>query len=193
MNTVPAERFWTIPNILSLYRILVFPVIAWFLWAGNRPVFAGMLAFSLFTDILDGFIARNFNQQTRIGARLDSWADVGSYILAYGGIFQFEWTFVVEHKIGLSIFGALYLASLSTVFARFGGIIGLHLYSCKITGYLQGGFLLWLLAFGNVEWFYFLMISFGCLAKIEEIIVLLRLRERRSDVKGLYWVLKNNW
>ncbi len=135
MNTVPAERFWTIPNILSLYRILVFPVIAWFLWAGNRPVFAGMLAFSLFTDILDGFIARKFNQQTRIGARLDSWADVGSYILAYGGIFQFEWTFVVEHKIGLSIFGALYLASLSTVFARFGGIIGLHLYSCKITGY----------------------------------------------------------
>lgn len=193
MNEAAPERFWTIPNVLSLYRIAVFPVIAWFLWSGNRPVFAGLLAFSLLTDILDGFIARNFNQQTRIGARLDSWADVGSYLLAYGGIFRFEWAFVVEHKIGLSVFAALYLGSLITVFTRFGGIIGLHLYGCKITGYLQGAFLLWLLGFGNVEWFYVLMISVGCLAKLEEIIVLLRLRERRSNVKGLYWVLKNNW
>lgn len=187
------ERFWTIPNILSLYRLAAFPVIGYFLWLGNRPWFAGLLAFSLVTDILDGFIARRFNQQTQIGARLDSWADVGSYILAYAGIFRFEWDFVVGHKIGLGLFAALYLGSLSTVFVRFGGIIGLHLYGCKITGYLQGAFLLWLLAFGNVEWFFWLMIGVGCLAKVEEIIVLLRLRARRSDVKGLYWVLKNKW
>ena len=156
-------------------------------------VFVSLLAINLVTDILDGYIARNFNQQTSIGARLDSWADVGSYILAYCGIVAFEWPFLVAHKIGLSVFALLYLSSILTSTIRFGGIIGMHLYSSKITGYLQGAFILYLLWRGNVEWFYYLMILFGCMTKIEEVIVLLRLRERRSDVKGLYWVLKNNW
>ena len=191
--TNPREYFWTIPNILSLYRLLMFPVILYFLLQGDRLVFVALLAINLVPDILDGFIARHFNQQTAIGARLDSWADVGSYILAYAGIATFEWPFLVEHKTGLSVFALLYLASLLTATIRFGGIIGLHLYSSKITGYLQGAFILWLLWRGNVEWFYFLMIGFGCLAKIEEIIVLLRLRARRSNAKGLYWVLQNNW
>jgi len=44
-----------------------------------------------------------------------------------------------------------------------------------------------------MEWFYYVMIIAGCLAKTEEIIILLKLREKRSDVKGLYWVLKNKW
>lgn len=187
------ERFWTIPNILSLYRLLMFPVLLFLLWKSDRPFFVLLLAISLLTDILDGFIARTFNQQTAIGARLDSWADVGSYLLAYIGIFVFEWDFVVAHKIGLAVFAALYLGSVGTAFARFGGIIGLHLYGCKITGYLQGIFLIVLLWQGYVEWLYYVMIVFGCMAKIEEITVLLRMRERRSNAKGLYWVLKNNW
>jgi len=189
--TVEKEKFWTIPNFLSLYRLLMFPVLAFILWQGNRPLFTALLALNLFTDILDGFIARNFNQQTRIGARLDSWADLGSYILAYAAILRFEWNFVVAYKTGLIVFALFYLASLLTTTLRFGGIIGLHLYGCKITGYLQGGFLLILLWFGNVEWLFYLMIVFGCLAKLEEIIVLLVLPAPQSDVKGLYWVLKN--
>jgi cardiolipin synthase len=187
------ERFWTIPNVLSLYRLLMFPVLLYYLWLSDRPFFVLLLAINLITDILDGFIARTFNQQTAIGARLDSWADVGSYLLAYAGICVFEWEFVVTHAVGLSIFAALYIGSVSTAFVRFGGIIGLHLYGCKITGYLQGTFLIVLLWQGYVEWFYYVMLIFGCAAKIEEIIVLLRMRERRSNVKGLYWVLKNNW
>jgi phosphatidylglycerophosphate synthase len=190
IETTP-ERFWTIPNILSLYRILMFPVLLYFLWQGNRPLFVLLLAINLITDILDGYIARRFNMQTAIGARLDSWADVGSYVLAYLGIVQFEWPFLVEHKWGLSLFGVLFLLSLGTAVIRFGGVIGVHLYSIKITGYLQGAFLMWLLWRGNAEWFYRLMIGFGCLAKIEEIAVLLLLRMPRSNVKGLYWVLQN--
>lgn len=185
------EHFWTIPNILSLYRLLAFPFICYVLWLGNRPLFVGLLAFNLFTDILDGYIARRFNMQTSIGARLDSWADVGSYLLAYAGIFQFERPFLLEHKYGLSLFAFLFLASFLTATVKFGGIVGLHLYSIKITGYLQGAFLLWLLWRGNLEWFYILMIGFGCLAKLEEICVLLYLRTPRSNARGLYWVLQN--
>lgn len=185
------ERFWTIPNILSLYRILMFPVLLGCLWQGERRWFTGLLALSLLTDILDGWIARTFNQRTAVGARLDSWADLGSYILAYAAVVQFEWPWVLEHKIGLILFGSLYLACMLFVTFKFGGIIGLHLYSAKITGYLQGGFLLVLLWSGNVEWLYYLMIGVGCLSELEQIAVLAILKAPKSDVKGLYWVVND--
>ena len=192
MPTATTERFWTIPNILSLYRILMFPVLLWLLWQGERRWFTGLLALSLLTDILDGLIARVFNQRTAIGAKLDSWADLGSYILAYAAIAQFEWPWVLAHKTGLMVFGCLYLACMLFVTFKFGGLIGLHLYSSKITGYLQGGFLLVLLWRGNVEWFYYLMIVVGCIAELEQIAVLAILKSPKSDVKGLYWVMLNN-
>jgi len=187
------EKFWTIPNVLSLYRLVMFPVILYFLLKEKQEIFVTLLIINLVTDILDGFIARNFNQRTLIGAKLDSWADFGSYILAFGGVFVFEWSFVKDHIIGLSVFLILYIISVSIAFIRFRNLVGLHLFSSKITGYLQGIFLVCLLSSWYMEWFYYVMIIAGCLAKTEEIIILLKLREKRSDVKGLYWVLKNKW
>lgn len=187
------QKFWTIPNVLSLYRLLMFPVILYFLLKEEQKIFVTLLIINLVTDILDGFIARNFNQRTLIGAKLDSWADFGSYVLAFGGVFVFEWSFVVDHKIGLGIFLILYIISVSLAFIRFGNLVGLHLFSSKITGYLQGIFLVVLLSSVYLDWLYYVMIFSGCFAKIEEIIILLRLKEKRSDVKGLYWVIKNKW
>ncbi|MBC8047437.1 MAG: CDP-alcohol phosphatidyltransferase family protein [Fimbriimonadaceae bacterium] len=187
------EKFWTIPNILSLYRMCMFPIILYFLIREQQKVFVTLLIINFITDILDGFIARNFNQRTVIGAKIDSWADIGSYILAFGGIFIFEWNFVVEHKIGLGLFALLYLGSVSTAFIKYGNLVGLHLFSAKIAGYLQGGFLVILLAYGNIEWLFYVIIIVGYWAKIEEIIIMLLLKQKRTDVKGLYWVLKNNW
>src|SRR5947207_11932836 len=65
----------TIPNILTLARLLAVPV---FLVASLRGQYT--LAFALFvgaavTDILDGMIARRFNQRSRLGAMLDPAAD----------------------------------------------------------------------------------------------------------------------
>ena len=37
--------------------------------------FMAMLAVAIFTDVLDGFLARTLNQITAMGSRLDSWGD----------------------------------------------------------------------------------------------------------------------
>jgi cardiolipin synthase len=65
----------TIPNILTLLRLLAVPV---FIIASFRGHY--MLAFVLFvgaavTDLLDGMIARGFNQRSRLGALFDPAAD----------------------------------------------------------------------------------------------------------------------
>src|SRR5580765_5064165 len=82
-NLATTERFWTIPNILSLYRIIIFPFIFYLLVTKNESLFSLFITISLITDILDGLIARLFKMQTKIGAKLDSWADTGTYILAF--------------------------------------------------------------------------------------------------------------
>ena len=185
------ERFWTVPNMLSLYRLLSFPFILILVFAGMRQWFIILLSFNLFTDILDGYIARKWNQQTAVGARLDSWADAGTYLLAFAGMMKFEWTFLVEHRIGLSLFVLLYVLSFVFTLLKFGRLCGLHLYSFKLTGYLQGGFIILLFWWGNIEAFYMLMIIVSCLACLEQLVIIHLLHSPRSNVKGLYWMLKH--
>ncbi|MGH9457258.1 MAG: CDP-alcohol phosphatidyltransferase family protein [Thermoanaerobaculia bacterium] len=69
------ERVWTVPNILSLVRLALVPL---FVVLSLRGAFAA--AFFLFigaaaTDALDGWIARRFDQRTRLGSFLDPAAD----------------------------------------------------------------------------------------------------------------------
>lgn len=68
----------SIPNLLSLLRILLVPVfvVAFYLpfsWA--HMVNACIFAFAAFTDWLDGYLARSLSQSSRLGAFLDPVAD----------------------------------------------------------------------------------------------------------------------
>jgi cardiolipin synthase len=83
----PRDAVWTIPNALSVLRLLGVPL---FLWLILQPAFHGphldgwailVLAVSGLTDYLDGKIARAMNQTSKLGAVLDPAAD-RLYILA---------------------------------------------------------------------------------------------------------------
>lgn len=63
------------PNALSFFRILLVPVFVWLLASGLAIWAIGILAFSSVTDYLDGYLARRWNQQTRLGQLLDPLAD----------------------------------------------------------------------------------------------------------------------
>ena len=65
-----AEKLWTIPNALSLYRLAAAPAIALCLVLGRERWFVALFTISLLTDVADGWIARRFNLHTKIGARL---------------------------------------------------------------------------------------------------------------------------
>jgi cardiolipin synthase (CMP-forming) len=69
------NRAISIPNILTLLRILLTPLFIILLLRHLYP--QGLLVFALagISDALDGFIARYFNQRTRLGAYLDPLAD----------------------------------------------------------------------------------------------------------------------
>lgn len=70
------DRILTIPNAMSLFRLVLIPLIVW-LYAVRQQFIAavGMLALSGVTDILDGFVARKFHMVSKIGKVLDPIAD----------------------------------------------------------------------------------------------------------------------
>lgn len=187
---VREENILNVPNALSFYRLLSFPVILYFGIVGHAWWFALLLCISLVTDMLDGSIARFFNLQTRFGAALDNLADLGMYILALFGIFTFKWAEIQPHAWLLYLFLAFFVISYIIGFYRFKTVPGLHLYGAVAAGYIQGVFFFVLFAFGFIPWFYYLAVGWGVIAYLEKILVLLRLDRIRSGVKGLYWLLK---
>jgi cardiolipin synthase len=70
-------RIWTIPNAISIVRLLLVPVFLWMLWKpeparrGAAVLLAGLGA----SDWVDGYIARHFDQGSELGKILDPAAD----------------------------------------------------------------------------------------------------------------------
>ncbi len=70
------KNVFTVPNLLSFLRLLMIPLIVWlYRVQGDRYLAAAVLALSCVTDILDGRIARRFNQVSDLGKILDPVAD----------------------------------------------------------------------------------------------------------------------
>lgn len=66
---------WTIPNLLSLIRILLIPVFGYLFYNDQKIAAVVVLALSGLSDTLDGTIARRFNQISALGKVLDPVAD----------------------------------------------------------------------------------------------------------------------
>src|SRR5690554_1274923 len=189
---VKGENVLNVPNILSLYRLLVFPVILYMALTGNEKWFVILICISLVSDILDGNIARLFKLQTNFGAALDNLADVFTFAMALLGLFVFKWTEIQPHSWFLFLFLAIFVLSYIVGFFRFGKIPGLHLYGAVTAGYVQGIFFFILFVFGFYPWLYYFSVGLGIVAYIEKILVLLRLDDIRIGVKGLYWLMKDD-
>ena len=70
------KNIFTIPNILSIFRLLLLPVIVYTYMNQKDYVLTGVLLLvSGITDLLDGYIARTFHMISDLGKILDPVAD----------------------------------------------------------------------------------------------------------------------
>ena len=72
----PGWRPWTVPNLISLLRLLCIPLFVWVLFGKDDRWAAALLLGALgATDWIDGWIARRWNQVSELGKILDPTAD----------------------------------------------------------------------------------------------------------------------
>ena len=70
------DRIWTVPNALSVLRLLGVPLFLWFLLGPEEDLWAMVVLMAAgISDWADGKIARWLNQGSRLGALLDPAAD----------------------------------------------------------------------------------------------------------------------
>ncbi len=73
----------SIPNLITLGRILLVPVVVWAITAGEmRVAFVLFLAAGI-SDAVDGFLAKRFGMATELGAYLDPLADKAMLVSIY--------------------------------------------------------------------------------------------------------------
>lgn len=102
---------FTIPNIITLFRISIIPFFLAFLYSSYEngvklPILLALLIIAGISDILDGFIARKFNMQSKVGAVLDPFADKLMQFAVLLCLLYFKW-------IPLSIVAFLFIKELS--------------------------------------------------------------------------------
>ncbi len=71
-----------LPNLITLIRMALIPWIAWALYEARYADAFVLFALATLSDALDGFLARHFGWQSRLGAILDPLADKGMILAA---------------------------------------------------------------------------------------------------------------
>jgi cardiolipin synthase len=69
------NRWLTLPNLLSLSRIALIPVWWWAMQTGHELWGALLIIYAIISDVVDGWIARHWNQASRWGRILDPIGD----------------------------------------------------------------------------------------------------------------------
>ena len=101
----------SIPNIITLARILLVPFIVWAIASGQMEVAFGIFVVAGVSDAIDGFLAKRFNMASELGALLDPLADkallVSIYVaLGIWGAFP-RWIVILVVSRDIMIVGAV--------------------------------------------------------------------------------------
>jgi cardiolipin synthase (CMP-forming) len=113
-----SNKIVTIPNLLSFFRLLLIPVFL-ILLVNHQYVWALIvLVGSSLTDFVDGYVARHFNQVSRVGQLLDPAAD---RLFIFSTLIGLAWTgFIPWWLAGVILARDLLLLILGVILANFG-------------------------------------------------------------------------
>jgi cardiolipin synthase (CMP-forming) len=79
----PGKSRVNLPNIITLGRILLVPVIVWAIASNQMTIAFVIFVVAGVSDAIDGFLAKRFNMTTEIGALLDPVADKALLVSIY--------------------------------------------------------------------------------------------------------------
>ncbi len=178
-------------NGISLYRMVAVPLLIWLALTGQFDLFKWLITLGFLTDAIDGYLARRFAVNSRLGALLDSIADDLNMAAAIVGLYVFDAEFFSQERIILLILVGLYLAQNVLALAKYRQLTSFHTYMAKTAAVLQGLFVISFFFTGEAQyWLFYLTAAVTATGLVEEIILILRLQHSQNDIKGLFWLSK---
>jgi len=182
---------YNLPNLVSLIRILMAPVLLWLAIIQQPGLFIGVLIFAVFTDVLDGFLARHLQQITEMGSHLDSWGDflvystmaVSAWILWPDTVMR-EWFYFLIILISFTL-------PVLVGLLKFRTLTSYHTWSVKLA--VAVTIISYILLFADILHWPFRLAALACaLAALEEIAITLVIKHEQVDVRTLWQALRLN-
>ena len=178
-----------IPNSLSLFRIVAAPFLLLTGWLQMPTLFFILFGLMLLSDVLDGIIARMLDQTSELGARLDSYGDILTYLSTPLAVWWL-WPDVIKEEL-YYIIAAIIIYILPAIFTliKFGKLASYHTWVTKISAVLMSAGVVMLLGFEHNLLFH-LAIYFLVIEMVENIVITIILPKQKSDIHSIWHALK---
>jgi CDP-diacylglycerol---glycerol-3-phosphate 3-phosphatidyltransferase len=175
---------FNIANLITGCRIALAPVLLLLAWHGREHLFLICFIVSLVSDVVDGQLARRLNLVSEFGARLDSWADLFTYIAVPIGACWLRPDLVTTEKVAFVALVVSYGLPVVVGFAKFRRLTSYHTLMARISACLVGASAVILFAHGPAFPFR-IAVCVLVVAELEEICITMILPEPRANVRSL--------
>ncbi|EAS46992.1 probable phosphatidylglycerophosphate synthase [gamma proteobacterium HTCC2207] len=184
-------NIYSIPNILSLSRLALVPVLIALAYFGLAQEFLIVLAISLLSDVFDGYLARKLNQTSELGAKLDSWGDVLTYGCMILGLYWI-WPQVFAQQVWFLVAAGLsFVVPVMHAFRKFGEYPSYHTLGAKTAAVLMAP-AFYLLTLMDADLFFNAVIIFHIIVAFEEMAITSVLNHPRSNVRSVFSLIGNS-
>ncbi len=185
------KEYITVPNFLSLSRVLFIPLLLFFVHNEMRLAFLVSYLLIVSTDLFDGQIARRFNQCSEIGKILDSYCDLILYLSTAYFIYKLYPSQIIPNLPLLYVLIGMIVLSIIVSLIRNKKVIMMHTWLLKIPAGLLFFYVLFSYFYDSPYALTF-VISVYMLGFIESIIIFIKYGDVDPDSKSMFHVIKNN-
>jgi CDP-diacylglycerol---glycerol-3-phosphate 3-phosphatidyltransferase len=178
---------WTVPNLLSLFRLACAPFLVLAGLAASPAPFFIVLSLMLLSDALDGFLARKLQQTSVLGAKLDSYGDYATYMAVTLGAWL-QWPERIEREAPAILFAvAVFVLPALVSILKFRRFASYHTRITKIAAVLMSLGIFALLVF-DLSWPFYIAAGMLTVEAAENIAITLTLDAPRTDIHS-WWAL----
>jgi CDP-diacylglycerol--glycerol-3-phosphate 3-phosphatidyltransferase len=131
-------RDFNVPNAISTLRILIVPLLATLAFRGWGHAFTLLLASSLLLDSFDGYLARRLNQQTLLGAQLDSWGDFLTVLVYPAAAVWLQPTLLRQNAPWVALALLAYVGPIIFGVIKYRRLTSYHTHLMSLTAYVMG-------------------------------------------------------
>lgn len=180
-------------NGITMYRLVSAPFLLLLASEGLLDWFRWLVGLSFLTDAIDGPLSRTFKVTSTFGARLDSVADDATVFISIISLWIIRPEFMLDHWVPIACVFLLFGTQTIAALVAYKRITSFHTYMAKTAAVAQAAFfMLIFFQLGPIYLAFYCAIVITGLQLVEEIILVILLPTWKPDVKGLYWVLREN-
>ncbi len=188
-HTANMATMLTWPNRITLARLMLAPVLIVLGYLGQSHAFLVLFAALLFSDMLDGYLARRLQQQTTLGTQLDTAGDVMMCItVLLGGWLIWSDIMYKEAPFFMATMALLLISGISAL-VKFRKLPSYHTWTAKCSTALLG-IGVWFLFAEITPWIFRIAVGALAASAIEETAITLISKDWRPNTPTIFHLRK---